>query len=389
MSSAIAEKSKQMNDDDFWDLEEKEAIALNKGFEEKREYRSKLVFPEFNSIKVSTKTFIVMTNLILDIDRVFNFLPVTDYILIPKRRGRKKKIEPVDPNINIVSGSIITLEYQNNIRGVDLKKKKKNKDMKKRGNYFRNSFTIVMIIEGKKINYKVSSNGKLQMTGCKHDEQAEQCVKWFWYYIKDNNDLYHFSNTNQMSDKKKILDLDTPLKDKVVGKYTKKGSVALKNESDVDVKIIPDTFLKIIFIPAMRNIDFSLNFFVDREKLDEYFNTCTDYHSLLETSFGYTGVNIKIPIKKHIQELMLKQIIYKDGEWGKESFIPYRDYLCRLPDKDIAKKLKKPRYNTFLVFHSGKTIMSGMESTFMHDEYYEFLNIIRDCHDIIEERLVE
>ena len=46
----------------------------------------------------------------------------------------------------------------------------------------------------------------------------------------------------------------------------------------------------------MRNIDFGLNFYVDREKLDEYFNTCTDYHSLLETSFGYTGVNIKIPI---------------------------------------------------------------------------------------------
>ena len=350
MSSAIAEKSKQMNDDDFWDLEEKEAIALNKEFEEKREYRSKLVFPEFNSIKVSTKTFIVMTNLILDIDRVFNFLPVTDYILIPKRRGRKKKIEPVDPNINIVSGSIITLEYQNNIRGVDLKKKKKNKDMKKRGNYFRNSFTIVMIIEGKKINYKVSSNGKLQMTGCKHVEQAEQCVKWFWYYIKDNNDLYHFANTNQMSDKKKILDLDTPLKDKVVGKYTKKGSVTLKNESDVDVKIIPDTFLKIIFIPAMRNIDFSLNFFVDREKLDKYFNTCTDYHSLLETSFGYTGVNIKIPIKKHIQELMLKQIIYKDGEWGKESFIPYRDYLCRLPDKDIVKKLKNKDCSSIYIY---------------------------------------
>ena len=137
----------------------------------------------------------------------------------------------------------------------------------------------------------------------------------------------------------------------------------------------------------MRNIDFSLIFFVDREKLDEYFNTCTDYHSLLETSFGYTGVNIKIPIKKSIQDLMLKQLIYKDGEWNKDCFIPYTDYLSMLPDKDVIKKLKKSRYNTFLVFHSGKTIMSGMEATFMHDEYYEFLNIIRDCHDIIEERL--
>ena len=384
MSSSMVENNKKI-DDEFWDMEEKEATVLYAEKESKN--RVDLVFPEFNSIKVSTKTFIVMTNLILDIDKLFKFLPITDYILIPKRRGRKKKNEPSDPNINISSGSIITLEYQNNIRGVDLKKKKKNKDTKKRGNYFRNSVTIVMIIDNKKINYKVSANGKLQMTGCKHDEQAEECVKWFWYYIKDEKNVYSFSNTNQISDSKKKT-LPSFIEDKIVGKYMKKdGTKKVKEELS---EVIPDKFLKVVFIPAMRNIDFSLNFFVDREKLDEYFNTCTNYHSLLETSFGYTGVNIKIPIKKSIQELMLKELVYKNDEWSDEFFIPYNDYLCMLPsDKDISRKLKKLRYNTFLVFHSGKTIMSGMEATFMHDEYYEFLNIIRDCYDIIEERLSE
>jgi TATA-box binding protein (TBP) (component of TFIID and TFIIIB) len=351
MCSAIAEiKDKEY--DDFWDLEA-----------DKNSKAQKLVFPDFKNIKVSTKTFILMTNLNLDIDKMFNIMPITEYIVIPKRRGRKKKNEPIDPNINIKSGSIITLEYQNNIRGVDLKKKKKNKDKKKRGNYFRNSVTIVMIIDGKKINYKVSANGKFQMTGCKYDEQAEKCIKWFWSYIKDKNDIYTFSNTNQIMELKKTL-----------------------NDSS-ETPIIPDKLLKVVFIPAMRNIDFSLNFCVDREKLDEYFNTCTEYHSLLETSFGYTGVNIKIPIKKSIKNLMLKQLIYKDDEWSKGIFISYEDYLSMLPDKDISKKLKKLRYNTFLVFHSGKTIMSGMEETFMEDEYYEFLNIIRDCYDIIEEKL--
>ena len=183
MCSVIVEMSKN-DDDKFWELEEKES--------------SKLKFPEFKAIKVSTKTFILMTNLILDIDKMFKCLPITEYILIPKRRGRKKKNEPINPNVNISCGSIITLEYQNNIRGVDLKKKKKNKDKKKRGNYFRNSVTIVMVIDGKKINYKVSANGKFQMTGCKHDQQAELCIKWFWSYIKDNKDIYSFSNTNQM-----------------------------------------------------------------------------------------------------------------------------------------------------------------------------------------------
>ena len=62
---------------------------------------SHLIFPDFDSIKVSTKTFIVNTNMTLDIDKLFNFLPITDYTLVPKRRGRKKKDEPVDPNTGI------------------------------------------------------------------------------------------------------------------------------------------------------------------------------------------------------------------------------------------------------------------------------------------------
>lgn len=327
-------------------------IEDNKVYEDNKvcNKRSPLVFPDFDSIKVSTKTFIVTTNMILDINRLFNFLPITNYILIPKRRGRKKKNEPVDPNNNIPSGSIITLEYQNKIRGVDLKKKRKNKDTKIRGNYFRNSVTIVMIMDGKKINFKVSRNGKFQMTGCKEDNHAENCVKLFWAYIKDNNDIYTIVNNTE--EKK-------------------------------------DSSLKFIFVPAMRNIDFSLNFFVDREKLDEYFNMNTNYHSLLETSFGYTGVNIKMPIVKSIKELQLKQLEFFNEKWENPVYVPYDDYLSMLSDKDVIKKINKQRYNTFLVFHSGKVIMSGMEASFMRDIYYEFLDIIRDCYDVIEERLDE
>ena len=322
-----------------------------------KDEKQKLVFKDFDSIPVSTKTFIVNTNITLDIDKLFAFLPITDYILVSKRRGRKKKSEPVDPNKDISSGSIITLEYQNNIRGVDLKKKKKkNKDVKKRGNYFRNSVTVVMIMDDKKINFKVSRNGKFQMTGCKRDDHAESCIQWFWSYIKEYKEIY------------KIVDI--------------------RSDSDINENK-QNTNLKAIFIPAMRNIDFGLDFFVDREKLDEYFNMCTDYHSLLETSFGYTGVNIKIPIVKPIQDLKLKQLECVDGIWKDPIYVPYKDYLAMLPDKDVIKKLKKQRYNTFLVFHSGKVIMSGMEESFMKDVYYEFLNIISDCYDIIEERLHE
>lgn len=320
----------------------------------KKSIKNELKFPDFDDIKVSTKTCIVVTNIMLDIKSLFEALPITDYIVIPKKRGRKKKNEPEDPNKGIPSGSIITLEYENNIRGVDLKKKKKNKDKKKRGNYFRNSVTVVMIMEDKKINFKISRNGKFQMTGCRDDTHSENCVKFIWNYIKNTKNIYKwYSDSESNSDSE------------------------LKNN------------LKAIFIPAMRNIDFGLGFYVDRERLDEYFNRSTNYNSLLETSFGYTGVNIKIPMLKPITDLMLKQLECCNDEWIDPVYVDYMTYINMLSPKEAQKKLNKQRHNTFLVFHSGKTIFSGMDATFMKDTYYEFINIIRDCYDIIEERLEE
>jgi TATA-box binding protein (TBP) (component of TFIID and TFIIIB) len=259
---------------------------------------------------------------------------------VPKRRGRKKKSIIVDPNKNIPDGSIITLDLANNIRGVVLKKKKKKEG--KVNDYFRNSVTVVMVIDGKKINFKISRNGKFQMTGCKQDFHAENCVKYIWEYLRGNMDIYS----------------------------------------------IPDgKSFKAIFIPAMRNIDFSLGFVLDREKLDEYFNTHTSYYSLLETSIGYTGVNIKIPVKKPITELQIKELTYKDDGWITPKFIPYQKYLDTLKPKEQQKKIDKERFNTFLIFHSGKCICSSMCEDFARDTYYEFIDIIQKNYKKFEEKL--
>lgn len=318
----------------------KEIKSLNKKMTSKIVSKTDLVFPEFDDILVSTKTFIAMTNLTLDLKKLFEYLPVTDYIVIPKRRGRKKKIEKIDPNRNILPGSIITLKYEDKIRGVDLKKKKNNVK-KKRDKWFRNSFTVVIIMEDKTINFKICQNGMFQITGCKTDAHAENCVKYIWEYIKDTTDLYTFSR----------------------GEH-----------------------IQILFVPAMRNIDFGLGFLVDREKLAMYMSSQTEFHSLLETSFGYTGVNIKIPITHDITTLEIKKVGYADNNWNEE-IVSYNEYLNFLSNKDKLKKLNKERYNTFLVFHSGKIIMSSINEKFAKDTYYYFLEMIRACYDKIEERL--
>lgn len=304
--------------------------------------------PKFEDIPVSTRTSIVMTNLTFDIRALHQHLPITPYVVIPKRRGRKKKVPTVDPNKDIPDGSIITVDFENTVRGVRLKKKKKSA-AKKGEDYFRNSVTVVMVMGGKHINFKISRNGKFQMTGCKTDDHAENCIKYVWSYIKDYP--------------------DTP------------------DSEGPRIYQMNGTKFKALFIPAMRNIDFGLGFNIDREKLDEYFNTETDYKSLLETSIGYTGVNIKIPFKKPITDLRLKELSWNGDDWGKPRLIPFNQYLDMLKPKEREKKLRKDRYHTFLVFHSGKIIMSSLCEDFARETYYEFMDIIRRNHNLFQERL--
>ncbi len=292
-------------------------------------------YPEFDKIEVSTKTIIAVTNWNLEIKKLFNILPISDYVIVPKRRGRKRKEEVPNPNIGLKEGSIVTIKYQNDIRGVDLKGKKNDG---KSGGYFRNSVTIVMYIDGKMINFKISKNGKFQITGCKHDYQAEKCITFLWEYVKNTG--------------------------------------LCKCEKDPEVT----------FITVMTNIDFNLGFTVNREVLDEYINTMTEYNSLLETSFGYTGVNIKIPMLPPY-DIPLTKITYKNEEWLRSEIL-YRDYIDTLEEKDKRKEQNKTRYNTILAFQSGNIILSSMHVKTMKKTYEDFIDIVKTSREQIEERII-
>lgn len=296
-------------------------------------------FPDFDSIKVSTKTYTAMTNLNINIDLLFEILPVASYTIVPKKRGRKKKSDTEDPNKDIPEESIITVQYEKKIRGVELKQKKERKK------WFRNCLTLVIVLD-KNINFKVYKNGTFQMTGCLNKSHSERCVMTIWRHMmdycsgkEDHSEMYSFVRGDE---------------------------------------------LEVLIVPAMRNIDFSLGFCIDREKLAMYMSTQTDFHCLLETSFGYTGVNIKIPVDYDIRSMMIKKVF---GSGKPSEMVPYQEYLDLLDTKNRNAKLKKIRHNTFLVFHSGMTILSGLKKSTMRDTYYEFLSIIKKRRSIIEEKL--
>ena len=300
-----------------------------------------LNLPRFEDIKVSTKTFTANTNVTIDIHKLFDTIETTHYVVLPKKRGRKKKGEVKAENQNVPYGSIITLKCEGRLKGVELKPKKPNKDGTVRKTWFRNSITIVVMLS-KLVNFKVCRNGTFQMTGCTEESHPYECIKKIWSIMKQDPSIYSFT----------------------------------RNEGNFEA----------ILIPSMRNIDFDLGFNVDRDKLSTYMNNETSLHCLLETSFGYTGVNIKIPLTKSKNELEVKKLVYESEDWKCVSS-NYEEYLNVLDEKTRKKKINEKRYNTFLVFHSGKVIFSGITSDFMKDTYYSFTKILENAFDQIEERL--
>lgn len=296
--------------------------------------RWKKMHEMFKKLSVSTITLVVTTNMKLtDIRSLFETLPITKYEVVEKKRGRKKKSVPaiapapvVNPADQVPEGSIVTLEFEREVRGERIKKKTASK--KRDSSYFRNAITSVVVIDHKFINVKICRNGTFHITGAKNTGQTEKVVHVLWSYIKDCKTLYEFTD---------------------------------------------GTELVATFIPAMRNVDFTLGFSVNRENLDNYFNKCNDYCSLYHPSVGYTGVNIKGPLRTPISELRLRVITYHDDGTFSVSHIR-RDDLQYTSAKSRDKSESK--LNTFLVFQTGKVIMSSNCERTAQESYLEFMKIV-------------
>ena len=338
----------------------------------------KTVIPSIEDAKISTKTIVAATNTQFDIYRIFKELPIVEYILPEKKRGRKRR-EEVNKEIvkqHVPVGSIIYAKYENESRGNPLKRKNGNKK------YFRNSVTIIMNVDDDKfINFKLSKNGKFQITGCKDEQHAVYIIKTFWEYVLDmekNDTETHNSDTEP----EKVEDKSDTEPEKV------------EDKSDTEPEKVEDNFLykiesgdfKAILFTVMTNIDFSVGFKINREILDRYINSRTEFKSLLETSFGYTGVNIKFPMKKTIDHDLPYISVNKEGSWY-ETNKTYDDYLEFLKPAELKKELNKKRYNSFLVFHSGNVIMSGLGKLYMKEHYNIFSEIIKNSRNKIEEKL--
>lgn len=273
---------------------------------------------EFEGLKVSTRTIIASADVEFDIEGIFNNISIENEVNMG----------------GSFHGTVIeTMYFKDKMRSLE---SYRNSTKQKS---FRNALNVIMTIDGeKKINFKVSKNGKFQLTGCKDILHAKVGVCSFL----------------------EMIHRDCP------------DHMQLKGADKI----------RVFFEIVMTNMDCGTGYCINRKALDHIINSKTSYHSLLETSFGYTGVNIKFPLDIDWFGMPVPVIEWMPGRPG--NMIEKEKSLEDLKSRPVDVKKK---YNTFLVFHSGQFIMSGMYERTMRDDYLRFMSILEENHGEIKEQL--
>lgn len=214
---------------------------------------------------------------------------------------------------------VIACYYQNQYKGDEFEKKKTGS--------FRNAVNIIILNNQKKLNLKLSTNGNFQITGCKNLQMVQSSLQYLLHLLHDS---------------------------------CPEAIKGWKNNLNVEVKMV------------MTNIVFDIGFQIDKIKLNKLLRQNKNFYSLFETNFGYTGMNIKIPLPEDAYYVSIPFMRLQNNQW----IVSYQK--MRVPTK-------KKKFNTFLVFHSGKIIMSGMCEENMKKDYQFFKTFLIQNRKAIEE----
>lgn len=300
----------------------------------------------YDELTPYTQTIIVPTNWRIDLERLFWILPITTYVVVPKKRGRKPKIQPPDPNKDLKGGSIITLLYRDMIRGVNLKNGTSR---------FKNSINCVLFLD-KQITFKIPKNGKFQFTGCRSTQHAIECLRYLWYYAKRGENSYTYED----------------------GKCVKLPPIitTVNNEPPL-----------MIFQTVMSNVSFNVGFKIDRKALDAILNEETEFASLNEPGSNYVGVISQIHIERPKKYRLLKLQLRPDrNAWGKE-MADFEEYYKLLSPKSQTDERNRDLKITFMSFVTGSVIESGLIEEELAEKFNYYMNIIYSNRDRIEAKI--
>lgn len=220
------------------------------------------------------------------------------------------------------------------------------KALKKTKTSFRNSVNIIISYKESTYNIKISRLGKFHITGAKNIKDTTEVVKYILEVFLDMND----SNRDDCVTFEK--------KDIVVW-----------------------------FDIIMTNYIFDSGFKIDKQKLNKLLNETklsNNFINLYETSFGYTGVNVKKLLDINTGEMSVNSPVFTLNDFKNSN---ENEWIETKRERTTFGKKGATKFNTYLVFHSGKVIVSGIQEELMEKDFREFQHFILSNKEYIQENI--
>ena len=298
-----------------------------------------IAMDDFSSIKVSTQTYIVHTNLDeVDLDLVVNNIAID----VPYE-DLSDEYEAPEEDYASIFPRIIAVSYKGIKRG---KLKKRKSPLKAAGgkNFLNCVSMSVQLDPMKNINVKLFHNGVMQLTGCKAYEHAQQAIDVIWKALSQRKRTFEY-----------------------IFEFKKDTGFS-------------ETNMEAYVVSAMRNVDFRLGFEIDREALGNHINENTPYRidSILR---GFMGVQLSIPIES-VADMTIHKITYYDEGRKTDEIVRY-DTLWKVKPAVKAKALK-PKSITIAVFQTGQVLMSGIDEMYQIPAFKWFINEISSVQNLVK-----
>lgn len=339
---------------------------------------------KFEDLQTSTRTVMVYSNINFNLPKVFEIIPIikVEVPLTKKKKNVDKK------KLKAPYGTVISVQRGNRYRGIYLRKKKNHwctkncriterrgnkiirrntiieervpvkdtdimeikyyctecntyytlKQLKKITNFL-NQVTVVMSIGNILLNIMMFKDS-IKIAGCKEETDASEAIMILWQdYIEKVKESWNIRPKFKTED---------------------------------------PSFL---FCLVMRNVDFKLGFYIDRETLNRLMNdekfSDKVFMSQCETT-GHTNVNIKMYAKQP-----------EDYTYDVLSFpTKKKPYMIDVEQNNYKNTVdRKAKYTTFIVFSSSEIILSGRYKENMKEMYYFFIKQAFENKKLIEEKL--
>lgn len=328
-------------------------------------------FPKFEELNVSTMTVMCYSNIAFNTKEIFNNI----------------KVDPTDPSNIILKGKkrilessheVVSVQQKIRVRGANLGKvykyhcpkclkyNAKNKPVNtviqlfrpvkdsdelepyweckdcktefpmeqiktKKIDHFLNQMTIVTTLNTNIINIMVFKDS-LKIVGCRSVNDAMEVVKFLWAdYISPIETAYEVKDEN------------------------------------------PPTFL---FEQVMTNVGFNIGFDISQRRLNILMNE--QHTEKIHMSFFDPAVYVHVSVKMSMdkpEEYKFDVLRFVDGN---AEMVKFKENPFARPKKD------KANYNTFIVFSTAETILSGRYLPDMKEKYEYFMKTVFENRDFVE-----